>query len=286
MNNIIYNKKEADSLTESEKNEIWRNDAEILKSNLILRNNVNINTLVDIGCAWGQTLIKLKGKIPNLIGVDESLDRMGNLINDCDIHTVNSKSSSIDIAANSADVVLMSHIFHEIKLFESHIIYQKTMSEIKRILKNDGKLVVIDHRDPGPGDVIVDLKNNIEKFEYFVKKYKYNKVEYERKGSIIELSKRNCHDFVTKIWCLNTGAEDLEMNETHTIMNSKLFSNDIEEFKFIPKINIEFNQITNLMNYYGIKLISGDSWGRQLYIQSNYKGIVHNRNKEVLKLAT
>ena len=136
MNNIIYNKKEADSLTESEKNEIWRNDAEILKSNLILRNNPNINTLVDIGCAWGQTLLKLKGKIPNLIGVDESLDRMGNLINDCDIHTVNSKSSSIDIAANSADVVLMSHIFHEIKLFESPIIYQKTMSEIKRILKS------------------------------------------------------------------------------------------------------------------------------------------------------
>ena len=286
MNNIIYNKKEADSLTESEKTEVWRNDAEILKSNLILRNNPNINTLVDIGCAWGQTLLKLKGKIPNLIGVDESLDRMGNLINDSDIHTVNSKSSSIDIASNSADVVLMSHIFHEIKLFESPIIYQKTMSEIKRILKNDGKLVVIDHRDPGPGDVIVDLKNNIGKFEYFVKKFKYNKVEYERKGSIIELSKRNCHDFVTKIWCLNTGAEDLEMNETHTIMNSKLFSNDIEEFKLFPKINIEFNEITNLMNYYGINLISGNSWGRQLYIQSDYKGIVHNRNKEVLKLAT
>ena len=69
-------------------------------------------------------------------------------------------------------------------------------------------------------------------------------------------------------------------------MSSKLFSNDIEEFKFFPKINIEFNQITNLMNYYGINLISGNSWGRQLYIQSDYKGIVHNRNEEVLKLAT
>lgn len=285
MNNIIYNKKEADSLTQSEKTEVWRNDAEILKSNLILRNNTNINTLVDIGCAWGQTLLKLKSKIPNLIGVDESLDRMGNLINDIDIHTVNSKSSSIDIASNSADVVLMSHIFHEIKLFEKPIIYKRTIREIKRILKSNGKLVVIDHRDPGPGSVIVDLKSNIGKFEYFVEKFKYDKIEYNRKGSVIELSKRNCHDFVTKIWCLKTDAEDLEMNETHTIMNSKLFSNDIEEFQFIPKINIEFNQITNLMNYYGINLISGNSWGRQLYIQSEYKSIANNLNKEILKVA-
>ena len=56
MNNIIYNKKEADSLTESEKNEIWRNDAEILKSNLILRNNPNINNAV--GSQGGMSIIK------------------------------------------------------------------------------------------------------------------------------------------------------------------------------------------------------------------------------------
>ena len=42
MNEVLYDKLEADALTESEKNESWRNDGEILKSNLILKHTQGI----------------------------------------------------------------------------------------------------------------------------------------------------------------------------------------------------------------------------------------------------
>ena len=95
----------------------------------------------------------------------------------------------------------------------------------------------------------------------------------------ITMSKRDCHDFVTKIWCFGTEAEELEMNETHTVMNSKILQNHMLEFNFEPVVNISFNPISNLMRYYGIELIEGSDWGRQLFIQSNVDQYFENNKK-------
>ena len=59
MNAVLYGKQEADALTTSEKNESWRHEGELLKAKLIIEHSGNIESLLDIGCAWGQTLRQL-----------------------------------------------------------------------------------------------------------------------------------------------------------------------------------------------------------------------------------
>tara|TARA_B100001093_G_scaffold517863_1_gene600748 strand:+ start:1490 stop:2308 length:819 start_codon:yes stop_codon:yes gene_type:complete len=267
MDNILYKKKEADALTHSEKNETWRYEAEILKSNLIIEHAKEVKSLVDIGCAWGQTLKQLVGKIPHLAGIDESLDRLQSLKENNDkIETYQCRSTNLILADNSYDAVLMSHIIHEIKLFGEKGDFVKTLNEIKRVLTNIGKFIIIDHRDPGEGNVVIDAGKQKENFIKFQERFKLREVKSEIDGDFIKLSKRDCHDFVTKIWCLDQGAENLEMNETHTVLSQEELSYDLKENNYEIKVNIAFNPITNLMNFYNIKLVEGNDWGRQLFI--------------------
>ena len=98
MENILYSKDEADALTFSERNEAWRNESEILKAQLIIDNIDRKKSLLDIGCGWGSTLIKLKDKIEIIVGVDESKDRAQNLINNYpDIDFYEAHSSKLPI---------------------------------------------------------------------------------------------------------------------------------------------------------------------------------------------
>lgn len=270
VNNLeetLYNKLEADSLTFSEKNELWRDEAENLKSDLIMKYSGEVNSLLDIGCAWGQTLNKLIDKIPLLAGVDESLDRLKSLNNE-KIKTYQCRSDRLVLEDNSFEAILMSHIMHEIKLFNELGVYHNTMSEIKRVLKNNGNFIVIDHRDPGPGGVTVDIGSKIDFLRKFQERFKLREIEVSYYGNEVNLSIRDCHDFVTKIWSIDTDAEDLEMNETHTVINANEFEKEMVQFGLNPKINIPFNPISNLMKHYGIKIIDGEDWGRQIFMLS------------------
>ena len=55
------------------------------------------------------------------------------------------------------------------------------------------------------------------------------------------------------------------MNETHSAVNSEIILDKLKKYKFEVLKNITFNPISDLMNYYGIKLINGNDWGRQLF---------------------
>lgn len=267
MNEVLYDKLEADALTESEKNESWRNDGEILKSNLILEHTQGIESLLDIGCAWGQTLLQLVGKIPVLAGADESADRLESLKNNKhNIQTYKCRSTDLDIDDSSFDAILMSHILHEVKLFGNDNDLLDTVSEIKRVLKDNGSFIVIDHRDPGEGMVTIkpgQQKQNLLKFK---DRFKMRDVEVDFVDDCATMSIRDCHDFVTKIWSIDKGAENLEMNETHTVINQKEFSEELEALGFDIKTSLEFNPIENMMKYYGIELVNGEGWGRQVFI--------------------
>ena len=267
LEETLYNKLEADSLTFSEKNELWRDDAEKLKADLIIKYSGEVNSLLDIGCAWGQTLNKLIDKIPILAGVDESPDRLKSL-NSQRIKTYQCRSDSLILDDNSFEAILMSHILHEIKLFNELDVYANTMSEIKRVLKQNGNFIVIDHRDPGPGRVTIDIGSKIDFIKKFQDRFKLRHIEVSYYNNEVNLSIRDCHDFITKIWSIDTAAEELEMNETHTVINANEFTKDMIRFGLKPKVNISFNPISNLMSYYGIKIIDGNDWGRQLFILS------------------
>jgi len=75
-------------------------------------------------------------------------------------------------------------------------------------------------------------------------------IELSIKNNLATMSIRDCHDFVTKIWSLDKGAEDLEMNETHTVINQEEFSNELDELGFVIKTDLEFNPLENMMKYY------------------------------------
>jgi len=267
MNEVLYNKLEADALTESEKNESWRNDGEILKSNLILEHTKDIESLLDIGCAWGQTLRQLVGKIPNLAGADESADRLESLKNnDHNIQTYKCRSTNLDIDDNSFDAILMSHILHEVKLFGNENDLEDTASEIKRVLKPNGSFIIIDHRDPGEGTVTIKPGKQMENLKKFQNRFEMRDVKVEYNDDSATMSTRDCHDFVTKIWSLDKGAEDLEMNETHTVINQKEFAKELEDLGFDIKTSLDFNPIEDMMKYYGVELVDGNGWGRQVFM--------------------
>ena len=91
------------------------------------------------------------------------------------------------------------------------------------------------------------------------------KIEFSIYQNEVEISKRDCHDFVTKIWSIDSNAEDLEMNETHIVIEASELEQDLTNYGLQPEINISFNPISDIMNYYGMKILDGDDWGRQLF---------------------
>jgi len=269
MKNILYSRDEADALTFSEKNENWRNEAEILKAKLIIDNINNRKSLIDIGCGWGSTLIKLKDKLQKIAGVDESKDRAQFLVNNYpDIDFYESHSSKLPIESESFDVVLMSHLFHEIYLFNKDNDKNSSISEAHRILKKDGCLIVIDHSQPlnGNQEVIFKINKNKDKLADFIKKFKASKINFRIEKNYIKSDIWSLHEFVTKIWSLSTKAEELEMNETHLSLNLKEISKYIAKFGFEEENSSFFNPISNLMKYYDMDLISKNDWGRQFFL--------------------
>lgn len=262
---ILYTKEDAQALTNSESTEEWREYGDQLKADLIIQHLPEAKSLLDIGCAWGQVLLKLRGHFSKLAGVDESSDRLSGLINnEYGIDTYVSHSSTLPISDSSFDAVLTSHIMHEVKLFGTKQDLTATLSEIRRVLSVSGKYVLIDHRDPEEGEVSIKLTPKVANYlETFAKNFKYRHIDYSLDGDIATLSVRDCHDFVTKIWSIGTGAEDLEMNETHTIMHKDEIIDDLESNSFEVIDWIPFNDISMLMQRYGIKLTNGQSWPRQ-----------------------
>lgn len=267
MSGVLYDKREADALTASEKNESWRHEGELLKANLIIQHAGNIESLLDIGCAWGQTLRQLVGKISVLAGADESADRLESLKdNEFGIQTYQCRSTKLSVEDDSFDAILMSHILHEVKLFGNEDDFSRTLSEITRVLKTDGSFIIIDHRDPGEGNVSIEPGNQLSNLFKFQERFKLKEIKFDSNDNIVTMPVRDCHDFVTKIWSLDNGAENLEMNETHTVINQSSFAGELEDFNFKVKINLSFNPISKMMDYYGIKLIEGEDWGRQVFM--------------------
>jgi len=266
MNNSLYEKKEADALSQSEKTESWRIETDDLKAKMILDHSQSISSLVDVGCGWGQLLTRLQDKIPTLYGVDESKDRVLTLKKNPRFKIFESHSTSIPLNDQSVDAVLTSHILHEVALFGDHNDFNKTGQEFNRILKPKGVWFVIDHLDPGPGEVEIEISPQMMKqFNAFQTGFEYRTISAAVKENRVTLSKQDCHDFITKIWSIGTGAENLEFRETHTILNKEKIKNYLEDLPFVCDSWIPFNRIEKMMKFYGIKLINGEGWERQFF---------------------
>ena len=159
----------------------------------------------------------------------------------------------------------MSHIFHEISQFSKD--EHQSIKEVKRVLKKNGHLIMIDHSQPlnGYSQVVFKIKK-IEILKEYISKFKGDNLNFKIEDATVSSDVWSVHEFVTKIWSLSTEAENLEMNETHLSLNLSELENYISQFGFEKKISCFFNPISKLMKYYGIELLSNNDWGRQLFL--------------------
>jgi SAM-dependent methyltransferase len=145
---------------------------------------------------------------------------------------------------------------------------EKTLSEIRRVLKHGGRLIALDHLDPGPERVRVHLPQRARaQFDYFVQRYQLRKITFEEcSDGTLWLSRRDLQDFVTKIWALGTAIEDLEMRETHCPFDREKLEALLSKAQLTLREWLTFEEIAEDLAEHGIALLEGTSWPRKFLL--------------------
>ncbi len=240
----LYSPEEARFLAKMEN--IWKlHDEE--KVNVILQHLGRVDSFLDVGCGSGQMLKGLSEKVPNLFGVDENEERLKDALKNCPtakfIHT---KAEELKFH-EEFDVVLTSMMLHEVKQFGVRGLMGKTLKAIWNALKPSGRYFLLDHLDPGRGNVTIKVFGRTEKLlQEFKAKFRYRCVHLKKLGSgIYEIGRRDLQDFVTKTWSFNSPMEDMEMNETHAPFSRREAEAIVRRAGFSP---MQFILLTNIEN--------------------------------------
>lgn len=249
----LYSTREAEFLTKMEK--VWRRYNEE-KIHVILQHTGRADSLLEIGCGSGQILRGLAGKVRNLVGADESEERLIRASKNCPTaRFLRAKAEELEFQ-EEFDVVLTSQMLHEVKQFGTNSQMNKTLQIIWRALKPGGRYLLLDHLDPGEGRVIIKVSNPTERLlREFESKFLYRRVQLKKLGKgLYEIEKRDLQDFVTKTWSFNSPMEDMEMSETHAAFSRREAEAIVREAGFSPKRFITFTDIKNDLRNHRIAL--------------------------------
>ena len=173
---------------ESEGNNFYlRNKEHIITDNDIILTNLNINkynnnTIVEIGCSNGWRLNELCKINPNnkYIGIEPSIQAQNEKAS-TDIEIINGTCDNINLLDNSVDVIMVPFVFMYI---DRNLLF-KSVNEIDRILKNNGKLVITDFYSNKP-------RKNI---------YKHTPNTFIYKQNYFEIFTCTHNYFLTKLEC-------------------------------------------------------------------------------------
>jgi ubiquinone/menaquinone biosynthesis C-methylase UbiE len=262
----IYKKDEAKYLQEIEA--LARKDNQ-LKFSLLLENIGSCQRLVDIGCGWGQFLAMAQDYAAELWGVDESPDRVRDIRQACPkANVVICRADKLKLPDWYFDVAVTSQMLHEVKLFGEEGQLPRTLSEIRRILVDGGKYLLLDHFDAGEGKVLVRLPDEkIRQLQEFEDKFKYYPATHECTGNnCIRISKRCLQDFLSKTWSLNTPMESIEMNETHNVFGKKETIQLIESSGFEVCSWKAFSDIREDLKEAEGEILKGEAWERKFLL--------------------
>lgn len=137
-------------LLELEERKIWQNPEEILGT-------VEIKpdfSVADVGCGSGFLTIPLSQKVKKVYAIDvqtEMLDFLEKKIRKFEVKNIQllfSKENEIPLENECVDLLVSVNTLHE---FDDK---EKMIAEIKRVLKNSGKVLIVDfkkkHTDFGP----------------------------------------------------------------------------------------------------------------------------------------
>jgi ubiquinone/menaquinone biosynthesis C-methylase UbiE len=266
QNDPIYKKDQAKCLQEIEA--LAGKDNQ-LKFSLLLENIGSCQRLVDIGCGWGQFLAMAQDYPAELWGVDESPDRVRDIRQACPkANVVICRADKLKLPDRYFDVAVTSQMLHEVKLFGEESQLQGTLSEIRRVLVDGGRYLLLDHLDAGEGEVLVRLPDEkIQDLQEFEDKFNYYPATHECIGNNrIRISKRCLQDFLTKTWSLNSPMESIEMNETHNVFEKERTIQLVESSGFAVSRWMAFSDIRNDLKEAGGELLEGEAWKRKFLL--------------------
>jgi ubiquinone/menaquinone biosynthesis C-methylase UbiE len=219
----------------------------------------DVSSILDLGCGIGSWTSFLANRFPSalIVGLDESrylLEELKSRRMKPNIVLVRADAPILPFRSESFDLVLAVQVLHEIYHFKGEQELVATINHTYNLLREGGEFIVLDHRNPGGTPICAHLSRNLlRKLRYFELKFKPRKISYEMlDDEWVRTSMRDFYDFVTKIWALETGLEEEEMNETHT---------PFTEYEFAPlcrKAGFEINHTASItsidshLKYYGI----------------------------------
>ena len=149
---------------------------------LIPQDMISGKVVADLGCGVGYYTRYLAKYAARVFAVDnnqEMLMKAIEVVNDNSVEFIMSDLSHTQLGTGAIDVVLLANVFHDMKSEEA-------VTEIRRILKGDGTLIIIDWKkertDIGPP---YELRMDVEEYKryfygfYTVKVTEASEYQYE-----------------------------------------------------------------------------------------------------------
>ena len=228
-------------------------------------------TIIDLGCGIG-TLSKIIAKKKTgltVVGLDYSRALLKEAISGMtNFFVVRGEASQPPFIANSFDCAVASRVLHEVQHFRDKDALQKLLRNTWIILKDSGQLLLFDHLDPG--DAVVNMvlpAPLLNKLRDFQKKFKVRPITFEAHGHSVEIKARDLHDFLTKIWSLDTEMQEEEMSETHAPWRKKTIMSMLRSIGFSIVRTSASGRIADVLDYYGIRS-EHVNWPRYLILDA------------------
>jgi ubiquinone/menaquinone biosynthesis C-methylase UbiE len=262
----LYGRDEAEALAERER---WFGRDNDEKIALLLDSIGPCRRLVDIGCGWGQFLQAASEVVPEVWGVDESLERLRDTREACPTaRTAACRADELDLPDGHFDAVVTSQMLHEVKLFGRTGEMERGLGEIHRVLAPGGRYLLLDHADAGEGEVTVELPPEQHvRLRYFRERYVFQSVEYEPTGgSAVRLGRRVLQDFLTKQWSFGSAMEPMEMEETHNVFTREEVEALARSAGFTIRSWVPFAEVEADLRRAGGRFAEGESWLRKFLL--------------------
>lgn len=265
---LLYSRSAAEFCRSRELGKSWVED-DREKIDTILSQLGQCDSFLDIGCGWGQVLEPVSTMVPRVVGVDESPHRIKDLKTLCPGAGIFiARAKDLGLRDTTFDVVLTSQMLHEVKLFGEEGELGSTLREIMRVLKPGGRYLLLDHLDPGSGDVTVSLNpKSLSLLQEFKAKFRFREVHFSLDSEDrVSISKRNLQDFVTKIWSFNSPMEAIEMEETHTPFSRAELEELLQGMGFTWEKWVTFENIEKDFDRHGVELMGSQPWNRKFLL--------------------
>ena len=221
----------------------------------------DVSSILDLGCGIGSVASLLTDRFPStlIVGLDRSrylLEELKSRRMKPNILLVRAEAPILPFRSESFDLVVAVQVLHEIFHFKGEQALLATIENAYDLLRDGGKFIVLDHRNPGWTQISVRLSGDLlKKLHYFELRFRPRKISFEiLDDRWVRMSMRDFYDFVTKIWALDTSLEEQEMKETHTPFTEHEFANFCRKAGFKINHTASITSIDGHLKHYRIDI--------------------------------